>query len=127
MRTDKPIPIIGVVGPCTSGKSTLIRNLHLRGIKARHVAQEHSFVANMWQRLTNPDVLVFLDVSYSASSTRKNLNWNLDDYQEQHRRLRHAQENADYYLLTDSYNEQEVCQLVLTFLQKHFPLLTPPQ
>jgi len=127
MRTDKQIPLIGVVGPCTAGKSTLVNNLKERGIQIRHIAQEHSYVAYMWQRITNPDVLIFLDVSYETSLKRKNLNWNLDEYAEQQHRLRHAREHADYYLMTDPMDGLEVMQKVLEFLHQHFPLLTPPQ
>jgi len=29
--------------------------------------QEHSYVKDMWLRLTNPDVLVFLDASYTST------------------------------------------------------------
>ncbi len=124
MRTDKPIPVIGVVGPCTAGKSTLIGNLLPYGITPRHIAQEHSFVATMWQRLTNPDVLIFLDVSYAVSITRKNLGWSEEEYLEQQRRLSHAREHTDFYLNTDGLSEEEVAEKVYSFLKQHFPLLT---
>ena len=127
MRTDKPIPLIGVVGPCTAGKSTLVNNLKQSGIQIRHIAQEHSYVAYMWQRISNPDVLIFLDVSYDSSLKRKKLNWTVDEYAEQQHRLRHARENADYYLMTDPYDEFQVARKILEFLNQHFPLLTPPQ
>jgi hypothetical protein len=126
MRTDKISPIIGVVGPCASGKSTLIRNLVPFGIVPRHIAQEHSYVTTMWQRLTNPDVLIFLDVSYEVSLSRKKLNWTMDEYLEQHRRLSHAREHADFYINTDYLSEAEVTDLVVAFLQQHFPLLITP-
>lgn len=71
MRTNNQNPLIGVVGPCTAGKSTLVNNLKVHGIQIRHIAQEHSYVAYMWQRITNPDVLIFLDVSYDTSLKKK--------------------------------------------------------
>lgn len=107
---------IGVVGPCTAGKTTLIRNLNERGIQARHIAQEHSYVQNMWKRLANPDILIFLDVSYPVSLVRRNINWTVEEYQEQQRRLAHAREYAHLYLLTDSLSELAVVSAVLEFV-----------
>jgi len=127
MKTIKSFPVIGVVGPCTAGKSTLIRNLASHNIPARHIAQEHSYVQDMWQRLTNPDVLIFLDVSYPVSLKRRTFNWTEGEYLEQQRRLRHARAHCHFYLLTDPYTEEEVFQQVYEFLQKYFPLLIPPQ
>jgi hypothetical protein len=108
---------IGVVGPCTSGKSTLIANLHgTPGVELRHIAQEHSYVQAMWQIISHPRWLVFLDVSYIESLARKNLNWSSADYQEQQRRLLHAREHADFYLLTDGLSPQQVADKVRDFL-----------
>ena len=86
------------------------------GIKTRHIAQEHSYVPNMWQRLTNPDVLIFLDVSYPVSMARRKFSWNLDEYQEQQRRLSHARAHADFFLMTDPFNADEVAAIVLEYL-----------
>ncbi len=57
-------PLIGVVGPCAAGKTTLVSGLRQAGYEVRHIAQEHSYVADMWKRLTNPDILIYLHVSY---------------------------------------------------------------
>jgi len=127
MKTGDRGIVIGVVGPCTAGKSTLIHNLQQIGIEARHVAQEHSYVATMWKRLTNPDVLIYLDVSYTISLRRKNLGWTVDEYNEQLYRLRDARVNANFYLMTDPYTEEEVFNQILDFLYVSFPLLRPPQ
>ncbi len=67
--------LIGVVGPCAAGKSTLIAGLTRLGYRTRHIAQEHSYVKDMWQRLTNPDILVFLDASYPTTCQRRKLDW----------------------------------------------------
>ena len=108
--------IIGVVGVCAAGKSTLIASLKQAGYEARHIAQEHSYVANMWQRLTNPDVLVFLDVSFPVTIQRRRLDWTLDEYQEQLRRLQHAREHADLVIDTDQLSPQEIYDQVIAFL-----------
>jgi hypothetical protein len=70
----------------------------------------------MWKRLTNPDLLVFLDVSYRISQQRRPMNWNESDYHEQKYRLSHARKHADYYLETDNLSIQEVLEKVLAFL-----------
>jgi hypothetical protein len=108
--------LVGVVGPCASGKSTLITGFNLTHIRFRHIAQEHSYVANMWQRLTNPDVLIFLDASYPITIRRRNLNWTVEEYQEQHRRLMHARSHADCYILTDDLSPEEVRDRVIECL-----------
>ena len=107
---------IGVVGPCAAGKTTLIAGLKERGYEARHIAQEHSYVADMWKRLTNPDVLIYLDVSYPLTLIRRNIDWTEDEYQEQVKRLRHARLYADLYINTDNLVPQQVLQRVLSYL-----------
>jgi len=108
MEPGRPYPLIGVVGPCAAGKSTLIAILRSRGIAVRHIAQEHSYVQAMWQRLTNPDLLVFLDVSYAETLKRRRLNWNESEYEEQQRRLGHARAHADIYIFTDHLTPEEI-------------------
>jgi deoxyadenosine/deoxycytidine kinase len=109
--------LIGVVGPCAAGKTTLIAALKTRGYQVKHIAQEHSYVANMWKRLSDPDTLVYLDVSFPLTIERRNLDWTRKEYTVQLHRLRHARIHADYYLNTDELSPQEVLDLVLNFLQ----------
>jgi deoxyadenosine/deoxycytidine kinase len=114
--------IVGVVGPCASGKSTLISALKQETIEFRHIAQEHSYVPTMWKQLTNPDVLIFLDASYKVTCQRRNLNWTEAEYAEQHRRLAHARQHADLYILTDHLSALEVQIKISRFLnEKGFP------
>jgi deoxyadenosine/deoxycytidine kinase len=120
MKTEEKLPVIGIVGPCTAGKSTLIKHLNESGITARHIAQEHSYVQNMWQRISHPEVLIYLDVSYPVSLIRRNINWTIDEYQEQLRRLGHARQHTNLYLMTDLMNEQEVLEKVMEFLNSYF-------
>lgn len=123
MRTEVDIPLIGVVGPCTAGKTTLIQGLKAHGITARHIAQEHSFVPTMWQKITNPDVLIFLDVSYPESLKRRKMNWSESEYLEQRQRLTHALAHADIYIHTDSLSPSTILERVITFLENHYPTL----
>jgi cytidylate kinase len=109
--------VIGVVGPCAAGKSTLIAGLARLGFHTRHIAQEHSFVKDMWERLTDPDILIFLDASYQATIQRRKLDWTEADWQEQQRRLSHAKENADLYLDTDRLSVEDVLEKASQFIR----------
>ncbi len=108
--------VIAIVGPCASGKSSLARGLAERGIRARQVVQEHSFVPEMWQVIAQPDFLVYLDASFQTCSHRKNLNWRQRDYDEQILRLAHAKENCDILIHADGQSEAAVLEEVLSSL-----------
>lgn len=108
---------IGIVGPCAAGKSTLIAGLRLRGYQAKHIAQEHSYVKDMWQRLTNPDILIYLDVSYPATLERRKLNWTEAEYQVQIQRLEHAYQHADLIIDTDPLQPEQVADKVVKFIE----------
>jgi len=109
---------IGIVGPCSAGKSTLVEGLKQRGyLKVRPISQEHSYVPYMWQRITNPDVLIYLDVSYENAQKRRWLNWTPDEYLEQLRRLQHAREHAHLYVDTNPLSVGDVLDEVLRFLE----------
>lgn len=114
-------PVIGIVGPCSAGKSTLARALAERGYAARHVAQEHSFAPTMWQVIGHVQVLIFLDVSYPVAQARRPLDWQPADWEEQQRRLGHAREHADLYLHTDNLSIEAVQEQVLAFLAEQAP------
>lgn len=107
---------IGIVGPCAAGKTTLINGLLDHGYNAKQIAQEHSYVQDMWERMTHPDILLYLDVSYSYTIKRRNLNWSIQEYNTQVDRLRHAREHAELIINTDSLSPQEVLDQVMKFL-----------
>jgi cytidylate kinase len=110
--------LIGIVGPCGSGKSTLVAALERRGITCQPIAQEHSYVKDMWKRITNPDVLIFLQASFQICTARRRLTWNESEYAEQQHRLSHALEHANLKLDTDQLLPQEVAQRVMDYLEK---------
>ncbi len=109
---------IGIVGPCSSGKTTLVDGLTRHGFNARHIAQEHSYVPDMWQRISQPDILIFLEVSFSVSQQRRTLNWNYSDFEEQQKRLTHARLHANLTIHTDDFSIDEILTTVLDFLQE---------
>ncbi len=114
-RTD--CPLIAVVGVCAAGKSTLVKGLRERGFNAREVLQEHSYVPNMWQRITKPDLLIFLDCSIETTRMRRSdrhfESWLLD---EERHRLRHAREHCDLYVATDDLTPDEILVQSLALL-----------
>ncbi len=109
--------LIGVVGACGAGKSSLVAGLIEHGYKVRHIAQEHSYVPDMWQRLTNPDVLIFLEVSYPNTVARRRLDWTYVEYAEQLRRLRHARQHAHLVIDTNPLTIQQVLDKALIFIK----------
>ncbi len=110
--------LVGVVGPCGAGKSTLIAALEKRGYACRHIAQEHSYVKDMWKRIANPDVLIFLQASFSVCTARRKLNWTEEEFAEQQRRLAHALVHADLVVDTDALTPEEVASRALEFLSE---------
>ena len=111
-------PLIGVVGPCGSGKSTLIAGLENLGYACRHIAQEHSYVPAMWQIISKPEVLIYLHASFPVSTARRKLNWRPKDYDEQSRRLSHAHEHAHIIIDTDDLTPGQVLQKALDYLNE---------
>lgn len=108
-------PRVGVVGPCKSGKSTLVRGLQAAGYPANQIAQEHSFAPRMWQLIDPPDLLIYLHTEFENTVAR-GLNWLPSDYTEELRRLTHARQHADFEIATDILSPAEVLQSVTEFL-----------
>ena len=108
--------LIGVVGPCGAGKSTLVEGLEKHGYLCRHIAQEHSYVQTMWQIITGPNILIYLNASFAVSTARAKLNWKEKDHSEQLRRLAHARAHANLLIETDDLTPEDVLQSALDFL-----------
>ena len=111
-------PLIGVVDPCGAGKSTLISGLEKHGYACRHIAQEHSYVQEMWQIISKPEFLIYLQSSFETSTLRRKLDWQEKDYTEQLRRLAHAREHAHIVIPTDDLTPEEVLQKALDSLHE---------
>lgn len=119
MDNIQPKPLIGIVGVCASGKTTLNAGLTALGFNCRHIAQEHSYVPTMWRRMTNPDILIYLEVSYENTITRKSLNWTRNEYEQQLFRIRDAIENAQIHINTDDLTPEQLIDLVVKELQTY--------
>lgn len=110
---------IGIVGPCSSGKSTLARALRAQGYRVKEIMQEHCAAPAMWRRITNPDVLIYLDVSMDVAAQRERLDspsswWGA----EREVRLVHARAHCDLYVDTTMLAPAEVLAQVLSYLHK---------
>ncbi len=114
--SEKQRPLIAVVGPCASGKSSLVKRLKALGYNARHVAQDHAYVPDMWRRLTDPDFLIYLDAELSTIARRRCISWGERHLADKRHRLRHARQHCDLYLPTDDLTEEDVLERVLDFL-----------
>jgi len=109
---------ISVVGVCASGKTVLAHRLQQHGYDARSCAQEHSYVPDMWQRIAQPDVLIYLDAGLETIHRRRpKTTYQARDLVEAQHRLRHARQHAHLYITTDGLSEEEVLAVALRFLE----------
>lgn len=109
--------LVIVVGPCGSGKSTLVARLQSAGYNARVVAQEHSRIPDLWKHGGEPDALIYLDASPSTITSRRQNDFPGWLYDKQVSRLTSAREHATLYLHTDELAAAVVQQRVLEHLQ----------
>ena len=119
LRRPAPPPVKGrvvVVGGCASGKSVLVAALVPLGYDARACAQEHSHVPDMWQRLSRPEFLIYLDASLQTVRQRRPIDYDQAYMREQDRRLAHARAHCDLYIATDTLTRQQVLQRVVAAL-----------
>jgi guanylate kinase len=114
---EKRGPRIVVVGPCASGKTTLVNNLRPKGYEIKSCVQEHSFAHDLWKRFSKADILIFLDAQLSTIVRRQNRSdWTQARLDAQRERLAHAREHCDYYLETDDLSKTEVADAVEVYL-----------
>lgn len=105
---------IAFVGPCGSGKSTVVHQLRAMGIDARMPAQEHSGLASMWQKLLNPDMLFVLEAPNSILRERRpGIDLNDEYLAEQRRRMAHAYAHAHTTFDTGVLTAEEIVAAVL--------------
>lgn len=113
-------PKIAVVGPCASGKSTLVKRLRENGYDAHAIAQEHSAVRELWKS-RNPDLLIALDVSLEVVRQRRSPTWLEAVYERQHKRLKSAYESADIIIDTEEHDPDAVFLLVTNLIGEPGP------
>jgi deoxyadenosine/deoxycytidine kinase len=109
--------LVGIVGPCGAGKTTLAIKLNESGFHSRPIAQEHSYVPDMWKKITNPEILIYLAASYDVTMSRRKFRWEYWEYLEQLKRLEHARVNADIVIETDELSIEDVFQIATSRLK----------
>lgn len=110
---------VKVVGPCKSGKSTVVAKLKALGYAARACSQEHSDVPAMWQRIQPCDVLIFLDASLGVVRQRaQDESWSQALWERQQKRLAHARQHCDLLIDTDDLEPGEVLNQIVAFLDR---------
>ncbi len=109
---------VAIVGPCSSGKSTLRKALVSDGFRnIKMPTQEHSYVKDMWQKITKPDILIYLDVDYPTTLVRRpHIDLGPERVETQNDRLSHAREHADFYLDTSPLSPEEISEIIVEFL-----------
>jgi hypothetical protein len=111
--------VVGIVGPCSSGKTTLAKRLRADGYVVREIRQEHSAVPDMWKRITNPDVLIYLDVSMAVGAEREGLREPSSWWpSERVTRLAHARQHCDLYIDTTFLSPKQIYSRAVTFLAR---------
>ena len=70
----------------------------------------------MWQIISRPDVLIYLEASFPVCTERRKLDWQEEDYHEQLRRLSHAREHAHLIIETDDLSPEQVTKVAMEFL-----------
>lgn len=109
-------PKIAVVGPCASGKSTLVTRLLENGYDAHAIAQEHSAVRDLWKS-RKPDLLIALDVSLEVVRQRRSPDWLEAVYERQHKRLQNAYAAADIIIDTAEHDADAVYEIARDLIE----------
>ena len=107
---------IVVVGPCASGKTTLVHGLRSCGFRAMVSGQEHSEIPSLWRR-TDPDITIGLTVDLATIRRRRSPSWPEPIYRRQQERLHTAFAEASILIDTSTLGPKETLQAVLDLLR----------
>jgi hypothetical protein len=113
-------PRVAVVGPCASGKSTLVAALRERGFDAVVIGQEHSIVHRLWARGA-PDVLIALTVDIETIRRRRDPGWSAELLRTQQQRLAEAYAEADLILDSTRLDRSAMIDHAVRWLTAHHP------
>lgn len=108
--------LIGVVGNCVSGKTTLVQGLNQQGYQAVNIPQEHSVTPRFWRKF-NVDFLVFLTCTLATAQARRKIPWGQTRLDQQAAILADAKAHCQLYLPTDAYTIEEVLEQVVKAIE----------
>ena len=108
-------PVV-VVGPCASGKTTLVNGLRSLGYNAVACGQEHSEIRTLW-RCSGPGALIALEVDLATVRRRRGADWSAELLDRQRLRLADAVAAADLVLDVSRLSEAAVLARVLRALE----------
>lgn len=112
---DRPYRVI-IVGPCASGKTTLVQRLRELGYDASVCAQEHSDIPTLWQR-TRPAATISLVVDLATLRSRRGPNWPEEIWRRQQGRLANARQSATVVIDTSTLTPSAVVALATESLR----------
>lgn len=112
---DRPHRVI-IVGPCASGKTTLVERLRELGYDASVCAQEHSDIPTLWQR-TRPAATISLVVDLATLRDRRGPNWPEEIWRRQQGRLANARQAATVVIDTSTLTPSAVVALATRALR----------
>lgn len=108
-------PLVGVVGICAVGKSTLTNGLRSAGYSVIEIPQEHSELPYLWAR-HHPAFLVYLDVADAVVEKRRS--YLVRERLAQERELlAFARANAQLRLDVDGMDPKQVLEAVVAALE----------
>lgn len=113
--------LIVVVGPCASGKSTLVAGLRAQGYRAMVSGQEHSEIPTLWRR-QKPDVTIGLLVDLATVRCRRSSAWSEEIYRRQQTRLQSAYAAADLLIDTAVLDQAETLRRAVSLLHGSPPI-----
>lgn len=117
-RSSKDSRRVVVIGPCASGKTSLVTSLQRLGYDAHASGQEHSEISELWRHL-DPDMLVGLHIDLDTLRRRRSATWSGRLYERQLLRLASGYEHADLLIDCDYIDQETVIQQVVAWLEAH--------
>lgn len=106
-----------VVGPCASGKSTLVNGLREHGYDAVVCSQEHSEIPTLW-RHSDPDFLIMLEIPLETIRDRRGAEWPESIYRAQIDRLAAARGAADVVIDASTADANHVLSTALERIRR---------